>query len=1120
MIFKTTEQKRHGFRAALVGGASVLAMGTVSANAQDDVDQVQDDNSVVRPVELVEDTIVVTGSRIRRSELNSGNPIFTLGEQAVQDRAFTNVADLLNESPLFNGSVTPDGDVGAFTAGQNQPNLFDLGADRTLTLLNGRRLVSSNSAAVGGLQVDTNVIPVGLLERTEIVPLTGAATYGADAIAGTVNLILKTDFEGFDSYAQYGVSDEGDAKSYQIGFLGGANMLDGRGNVVFGVEYTQDEGLLRTDRPRYTRDDPNFVNFGNRAIDVDGDGIADGVIEEGDFAGFSDLDGDGEPDPISLVFRDQRVQLFTTGGAVSPTPTFLPSRGAGRIGDEFYQFDDNGNLQTCEAGVTPAGSAFFAQGGTCGLDFFDQVDQLRSPVERINAYGAVNFEIAENVSVRSDLLFANTRGEELVEQGGFQTFAFDGASAALTFDTDNPFLTDQARGILEGAGLDSFALNRFNNDIVASGGSSNEVSLYRFSSVLSGEFEKADRNFYYDIGVVYGESDIVAASAAGGIIDGRFINALDARRVNDDLLDGIIAGAGDDDSDIDLDFDMDGTVTRDEAFTALEGVLPNVARGDIICGAFADLAAGTLEGFNEQASGNGVTDADRPFLDGCTPLNLFGEGNASPEAIAYVTGGPRFSKSENRQTVFTANFGGELFELPAGPLSFNVGAESRREESGIQPGLGSSINITRSVPQAPISGRFTTAEYYGEVLIPIVSPDMDIPFIQNLELNGAYRDQTVDLTGPAGERSELTAEVFTISGRWQPIDDIQFRATYAEAFRIPNFTDLFLPQTQAFISGADPCDQRFVGRGPNPDARRANCAAEGIDTTSFDSTISNRTISAGLVSGNPNLGPETNESWSVGAVIEPRFVDGLALAIDYYNLDLVDGIQFLDFEELAATCYDSNDFPNEAACDTFERGDDGQVTFASETFANVAGLTLESVTGRLFYNFDVNDALGLIGMDSDDDLGGLSLDLFGIHRITNESQATLASEIDEDVGDFADPDFSGYVDVAYGRGPLRATWRMNWQSAVEIDALEQQQYALDYVILDDGTISADIQNRTNARFIHNFGVRYDVNDALAFQVNVLNAFEREPNNLEEAAGHFTNTEIIGRQLRFRLSTSF
>ena len=177
------------------------------------------------------------------------------GSQQLERRGYTNVAEALKNLPGFGNSGT---DVvgtsqGTHSVGQSYADLFNLGSQRTLVLVNGRRYVTSNTPALdqaAGAQVDLNTIPVGLIDRVEVVSIGGAPVYGSDAIAGTVNIILKKNYEGFEASAQYGTTDAGGGESKTFRALMGGNFAEDRGNIAVGIEFNEGEGLKYSDRYR------------------------------------------------------------------------------------------------------------------------------------------------------------------------------------------------------------------------------------------------------------------------------------------------------------------------------------------------------------------------------------------------------------------------------------------------------------------------------------------------------------------------------------------------------------------------------------------------------------------------------------------------------------------------------------------------------------------------------------------------------------------------------------------------------------------------------------------------------------------------------------------------------
>ncbi|HYC02342.1 MAG TPA: TonB-dependent receptor [Azospirillaceae bacterium] len=191
--------------------------------------------------------IVVTGSRIARDNATAPTPLQVVGEEALQARGTTNAADYLNQLPSL-GVPTVSQTNSNFTttaAGLNLINLRNLGTERTLVLVNGRRHVGGTG---GSNAVDINSIPTDLVERIEIVTGGASAVYGSEAVAGVVNFILKDDFEGAEVNAQYGITGEGDGENAHASASVGANVADGRGNVALNIVYDKTKPIWSRNR--------------------------------------------------------------------------------------------------------------------------------------------------------------------------------------------------------------------------------------------------------------------------------------------------------------------------------------------------------------------------------------------------------------------------------------------------------------------------------------------------------------------------------------------------------------------------------------------------------------------------------------------------------------------------------------------------------------------------------------------------------------------------------------------------------------------------------------------------------------------------------------------------------
>lgn len=249
--------------------------------------------------------IVVTGTRIARPEFAAPNPIVSVRAVDIQDSGDTNVTNFLQRIPALVGSLdntqTSGGNAVAArpfgAAGLNELNLRNLGVNRTLVLVDGRRHVAGepNSAAV-----DINAIPTDLIERVDVLTGSASPIYGADGVSGVVNFILKRNFDGVAVRGQAGISSRGDAGNRFVSVTAGHNFADGRANIALAVEangedrvVNDDRDYLRQDQRRYLIPNdaaasdatlphnilagdlryPNESPIG--AIDINGDGIAD-----------------------------------------------------------------------------------------------------------------------------------------------------------------------------------------------------------------------------------------------------------------------------------------------------------------------------------------------------------------------------------------------------------------------------------------------------------------------------------------------------------------------------------------------------------------------------------------------------------------------------------------------------------------------------------------------------------------------------------------------------------------------------------------------------------------------------------------------------------------------------
>ena len=228
----------------IAGSAISLALFTAAPSFAQDAPAV-DEPAAESAVD--EKVITVTGSRIRLPNLESIEPTTTLDNRQLRERNFTNIADALNELPGIRGSVTPQGGQG-FGQGVNFANSYGLGSNRTLTLINGRRFVSSNVVTIfanagAGTQVGLNTQPSILTDKIDQLSVGGAPIYGSDAISGVINIFQRTRFDGAEFSFTTGISEKSDNENYNFSGIVGKDFLDGRLNVTMALSRDEVTGV-------------------------------------------------------------------------------------------------------------------------------------------------------------------------------------------------------------------------------------------------------------------------------------------------------------------------------------------------------------------------------------------------------------------------------------------------------------------------------------------------------------------------------------------------------------------------------------------------------------------------------------------------------------------------------------------------------------------------------------------------------------------------------------------------------------------------------------------------------------------------------------------------------------
>ena len=1014
-----------------------------------------------------DEEIVVTGSRISRPNFETLQPSVVIDSAQIESRGFETLGQAINEQPSFGvPGASPVGAAqgGSFGSGQSFVNFLGLGDQRTLTLVNSRRFVSSNTASIfgptgAGSQVDLNAINTKLVERVETIAIGGAPIYGSDAIAGTVNVILKRNYEGFDIDAQYGISQRGDAPNYRIRGLGGMNFADGRGNVTVSAEYNKAEGLVYNDRAITRRSDfygdcPPGSQFSQCLYP---DRRIPSISENGIPTVGGDVFG------LNFPFSQAQSDYFGL-----PTCCGINNFGVLDVNGNQLSFTPEGQLNPIIFGNPvgdPTNSFNIDFSGGNGFNIAN-VLQLLTDTKRYNANLITQFEVSDKLRLFGEGWYSYSKGTNLRAQPVYNSGLFDDGGTPdgpVILDINNPFLTSAQRNTIQASinnnpGSDQnvfcsffgecdfvqdyFYLNRANTDIV-SGRATSETKLYRFVAGADGKFDVLGRTLNWELVGNYGRSKTKGREPV--LVQQNFENAVNA------VLDG---------------------------------------SGNIVCAP-------------------GAVNASIPTLSStCAPLNLFGNGRGSQAALDYITA-IADPTGINKQYVVTASIAGPIVKLPGGDLSFALGYEHRKESTSFKPGAfyfggddpnplvdsngdgivdNDRVQFGRSIPIFPVKGSFNTDEFFGELRAQIISPSNSVPGIRSLELHGAARHVDNSIAG-----SDWT---YTVEGRWGIIKDIAVRANYTRAIRAPAITEVFNPSSQFFGFATDPCDGAQQNQGPDPTTRAANCAAAGVPAN-FSSRSNQRSFSQ-AIAGNVALENERSRAYSVGVVLNPQFIPGLTLSADYIDIKLTKAISSFSASQVAAACYDSPDFLASPFCDLVERGADDQLSFIETSYFNAADFRYRGVLGSL----DYRTRTPFLGAKSE---VGVSVSYQYLRTLETRTDANSApAQLDGGIGY---PKHSAVFNVNYKNGVFGAFTSVNYTGKVEVDPQAPKN-------------TYDFPNRKAVAFV-NSGVSFDL-DRMTLRLIVDNVFDTKPPYPSPANGGAVSyfPGILGRYFRAGASIKF
>lgn len=988
----------------MMAGAAPLALllGAVPAAAQSQNTAEPADISAANGVEgqaVGGEELVVTGSRIARPATDTPLPISVIDVQAMTDRGFVSAADALNNEPSLNRQLAQaPGSGDSSGSGIQAPSLFGLGTGRTLTLINGRRMVTTSSG-LGDSQVDSNLIPIGLLQRTEVVQGGAAAVYGSDAIAGVVNYILRKDFEGIEADVQNSITSRGDYPTYSARLTAGTNFGGGRGNIAADVEWSKTEPLAYASRPR--------TQLGRLTVSSGNANPNDGI-------------------PSLKELFDSHFWEFNANGVVFTTPAPVPTFLLGK------QFTPDGGLAAYDPGAVSG--VPFASGGD-GYAYKDLVGTLRTGIERVTATMVGHYDLGDNLTVSTELLYGRTKALE-TPQVQANTILGDASvgTGPIAFTINNPFLTDEAKAALIAA-RPAFAagaplfLSKVFYDLVPDNNLVTTTETYRGLLALDGKFGLAGRDFDWSVSGSYARVD--GRTEGWGVILSHYNNAINA-----------VAGPG-----------------------------------GPVCAINADASAA-----NDDAA--------------CSPINPFGNGNVSQAARNYVSARSG-SSYRNEQADILATLGGTLFRLPAGDFKFSTSYEHRDERVAFTPFAANQAGILGTAAVVPQSGRYNTDELAGEVLVPLVGGDFTLPAVHALELSAAYRFVDNSIAGTenvwnVGLRWEPVRGLTFRGSRSR-----NFRAPTLTQLFAPQSQGLESgnhdPCDADRISGGPNPSQRHASclalfeANPTYGTGGPGGAAPGSSAetrlAAFQNSGENFTTTMVTNGGNPELRNEVSNTWTYGVVLQPRFIRGLTITADRIEIDLRDGLSPFTTQNFAESCYDEAN-PAPGVCEAFTRM--ATATDASQAGSFATGRTTTFNAGVIRFHgetYRVNYNLPLDRVFSGGGLGTLDLEVAATHTSLLESSVTGAVFVRSDntanspITSTPQPRWAGRFDARYSNGPFRFTYEAFYLSPA--------------IAQPDATIENNPNPHIDGNTTHSISFQYDLG-RYAFRAGVNNLTDKQP----------------------------
>jgi outer membrane receptor protein involved in Fe transport len=471
-------------------------------------------------------------------------------------------------------------------------------------------------------------------------------------------------------------------------------------------------------------------------------------------------------------------------------------------------------------------------------------------------------------------------------------------------------------------------------------------------------------------------------------------------------------------------------------------------------------------------------------IQGCAPFNPFGEGTITPEAVRYLQA-PGNLKTIVEQEIFHLGISGDTgWDLPGGTIALAGGLEYRKETGAeINPGFNQT-GIGGGNATAPTNGDFDVTEAYGEINVPI---------LERLILDAAVR---------VGDYSTVGNQTTWKVGFDSPVlDSLRLRGTYSESVRAPNVADLFAGAGETFANVNDPCDgvdNTTTGQIAD-NCRSIQVIQDRInDQGAFILTQPEKQGTGGFIGGNPNVNEETAESYTLGIVWQPEFFEGFSAAVDFYNIEIDDGIALTSRNTVLQRCYDVATADFDPTC-----GPGLQAGGAARRDTRPGAGALSGVdsftsnenrfeTQGLDFEFAYANEFGP---------GLFSANLVWNQLLKWDEIGIFTGDLDDNAGEILTPDSRASFNMQYGWSDWSAYWRMRYWSSAK-DSNTPELFNENDCFCANGL--APSANEVDAYIYHDISLSYRTGP-YTVRLGLLNAFDEEPPMLPQ----FTQYGVTG-----------